>query len=308
MYGWRQRVLGGPDVLEWVEMPRPAPGPDRLLVRVLAAGVNPLDWQTRQGRTGSVPPPFTIGLDFAGVVAQVGAERRGFAVGDEVFGVAGPPHGSYAEYAVAGSTVLAIPAGMDPPHAAALPIAGLTAWQTLVELAQVGPGQRVLVHAAAGGIGHLAVQIAKSRGAYVIGTARADKHDFLAALGADEVIDYTAVAFEDAVANVDVVLDSMSYDYGPRSVGTLKPGGMLIDIHGPGPDRARVRALAAADSVRFVEFTVQPNPADLADMCALVTRGLLRVEIGRALALTEAPAALQLSENGRVQGKIVLAC
>jgi NADPH:quinone reductase-like Zn-dependent oxidoreductase len=320
--------------MQWLELEIPQPDPAQTLVRVVAAGVNPTDWKMRVGQAGGayptvgfagtghaggedsgvrhwghpagVLPPFTIGMDFSGVVAALGGERRDLRVGDEVLGVAGPPHGSYAQYALAGAAVVRKPVRIDYVHAAALPIAGLTAWQPLVELALVAAGQRVLVHAAAGGVGHLAVQIAKARGAYVVGTARADKHPLLTDLGADEMIDYTTTRFEDAVDNIDTVLDPVSYEYGPRSVAVLKPGGILIDTHGPGPDRAPVRAAAADADVRFVEFRVQPNPADLADLCALLNRGLLRVDVGQVLPLSEARYALRLSESGRVPGKIVL--
>src|SRR6185436_20651544 len=190
----RQLSLGGPEVLELAEVPRPQPGPTEVLVRVTAAGVNPVDWKVRAGGGFLGEPPFTVGWDVAGVVEGLGRGGTRFAPGDRVFGMPRFPHeaAAYADYVAAPARHFArAPASASDVEAAALPMAGLTAWQALVDTADVQPCQRVLVHAAAGGIGHLAVQIAKARGAYVIGTARAENHAFLAELGADEAIDYT---------------------------------------------------------------------------------------------------------------------
>jgi NADPH:quinone reductase-like Zn-dependent oxidoreductase len=191
-------------------------------------------------------------------------------------------------------------------HAAALPVAALTAWQSLVRTAEVRAGQRVLVHAAAGGVGHYAVQIAKARGAYVVGTARAGKHEFLRRLGADELIDYTTTDFTDAVADVDIVIDPLSDDYGLRSLQVLAPNGQLIDVRGTGPDRAAIIAAAAAQGVRYVRFGFQPAGADLAQIAELVTSGAVRVVVDTVLPLADAATAHRLSETGRTTGKIVL--
>ena len=190
----RQLSLGGPDVLELADVPRPEPGPTEVLVRVAAAGVNPVDWKVRARGGFLGEPPFTVGWDVAGVVEELGRGVTRFTPGDRVFGMPRFPReaAAYAEYVTAPSRQLArIPEGLGDVEAAALPLAGLTAWQALVETAGVGPKSRVLILAAAGGVGHLAVQIAKARGAYVIGTARPEKHAFLASLGADEAVDYT---------------------------------------------------------------------------------------------------------------------
>ena len=196
-------------------------------------------------------PPFTLGLDLSGVVAATGAQVTALRPGDEVYGVSFPPRGAYAEYVAVPAGALALkPPSIDHIHAAALPVAALTAWQPLMRAAALTAGQRVLIHAAAGGIGHLAVQIAKARGAHVTGTARMAKHEFLRTLGADEVIDYTTVDFSAAVRDIDVVLDPIGGDYGPRSLDTLRPGGTLIDVRGrarPGQLRVwRVLPLDAA--------------------------------------------------------------
>ncbi|WP_153535152.1 NADP-dependent oxidoreductase [Actinomadura macrotermitis] len=303
-----QRSYGGPEVLEVVETGRPEPGPGEVLVRVRAAGVNPADRRIRSGeirRFGE--PPFTLGLDLSGVVERVGAGVRRFRPGDAVFGNAFPPRGAYAEYAVtAEDRLAALPPHLDHVHAAALPTAGLTAWQPLTRVAPVAAGQRVLVHAAAGAVGHLAVQIAKARGAYVIGTARAAGHGLLRDLGADEAVDYTDTDFAEAVKDVDVVLDPIAGDYGPRSLRTLAPGGVLIDVRGSGPDRTAVRREAEARGLRFAEFGFTPSGADLAELAALAGDGRLRVAVGEVLPLARAAEAHELSASGRAEGKIVL--
>ncbi|MBO2458835.1 NADP-dependent oxidoreductase [Actinomadura violacea] len=300
-----QRAWGGPDVLEVAEVPRPEAGPGEVLVRVAAAGVNPADWKIRSGavrRFGE--PPFTLGLDVAGVVEAVGGGVSGFRPGDAVFGNTAPPDGSYAEFVAVPQERLAhVPDGLDLVHAAALPTAALTAWQPLVRVAGVSAGQRVLVHAAGGGVGHLAVQIAKARGAYVIGTARAAKHAFLRGLGADELVDYTVEDFAEAVRDVDVVLDPIAGDYGPRSLRTLKPGGLLVDVRGTGPDRTEVRRLADEAGLRFTGFGFAPSGADLAELAGAGVRAV----VDEVLPLEDAAKAHALSETGRVAGKIVLA-
>ncbi|MEU5028423.1 NADP-dependent oxidoreductase [Streptomyces milbemycinicus] len=302
-----QRVFGGPGVLEIIETERPEPGPGEVLVRVHAVGVNPADWK---GRSGLLPrmgkPPFTLGLDLSGVVETAGEGVTRFRPGDAVFAAVLPPR-AYAEYVTVSQEALApVPAGLDLVHAAALPTAALTAWQPLVRVAEVRAGQRVLVHAAAGGIGHLAVQIAKDRGAHVIGTARRAKHGFLQELGADELIDYTAADFVTAAAGVDAVLDTISGEYGLRSLDALAPGGVLIDIRGTGPDRDPIRAKAQELGRRYVEFGLTPSGGDLREIGALVERGALRVAVGEVLPLQEVAKAHELSESGRVTGKIVL--
>ncbi|MGI5240487.1 NADP-dependent oxidoreductase [Dactylosporangium sp. CA-139066] len=293
-----QERFGGPEVLHVVDIEPPSTAPGEVLVRVHAAGVNPADWKRRAGllrRFGE--PPFTVGLDFAGT-----------ADGTAVFGVVLPPRGTYAEFVAVPRVQLApAPEGLDPVHAAALPTTALTAWQALVRGAGLQRGQRVLVHAAAGGIGHLAVQIAKARGAYVIGTARRDKHDFVAGLGADEVVDYTAVDFTKAVQDVDVVLDPIAGDYGPRSLEVLSPDGILVDVRGTGPDRTAVRALAQERGLRYTQFGFTPSGEDLRKIAAMVESGTLGVAVDRVLPLEEAARAHELSESGPVRGKIVLA-
>ena len=303
-----QRSFGDPQVLEVIETDRPVPGPGEVLVRIHAAGVNPADWKRRSGllrRFGE--PPFTLGIDLAGVVVANGDQAGRFHAGDAVYGVALPPRGTYAEYAAVPEDSLApAPPSLDLVHAAALPTTGLTAWQSLVRVAGVRAGQRVLIHAAAGGIGHLAVQIAKQHGAYVIGTARKNNHGFLTDLGADELIDYTTTDFAAAAHDVDIVLDPISGDYGPRSLDTLVPDGVLLDVRGTGPDRTTVREMAQRRGLRYVEFGFTPDGTDLREITTLAERGALRVAVEHALPLEEAAKAHELGESGRARGKIVL--
>ncbi|WP_211339375.1 NADP-dependent oxidoreductase [Nocardia mexicana] len=299
-----QRTLGGPEVLEIVEAERPVPGPGEVLVRVRAVGVNPADRKVRSGFVRLFgDPPFTLGHEFSGEVAEASGT---FRPGDQVYGWVTPPHGAYADYVVAPeSSIAAKPSSIDHVSAAALPIAGLTAWQALVKVGEVRDGQRVLVHGAAGGVGHLAVQIAKSRGAHVIGTARAAKHDFLRELGADELIDHTTEDFT-RVRDVDLVLDTVSGDVGLRSLPTLRPGGVVIDVVGIGFDRTAVKEQAAASGVRFIEYNLEPTPDDLAALADAVDRDGLRPSVDRTLPLTEAAEAHELGESGKVRGKVVL--
>lgn len=222
-----QDVLGGPEVLKEVEIERPAPRPNEVLVRVRAAGVNPTDWKHRENGGFLGEPPFVLGWDLSGVVEAVGIGVAAFRPGDEVFGMLPYPfgHGSHAEYVIAPVRALTHkPSVIDHTEAGALPLVSLTAWQALTEHSDVRPGQRVLIHAAAGGVGHVAVQIAKARGAYVIGTASAGKHEFLRDLGADEVIDYRETDFTEAVKDVDVVLDTLGGETSVRSLRVLRPG------------------------------------------------------------------------------------
>jgi NADPH:quinone reductase-like Zn-dependent oxidoreductase len=306
----RQKVYGGPEVLELTEVERPEPLPTEVLVRVHAAGVNPVDAGTRAGRgmarLGAVgPPPFTVGWDVAGVVEAVGYGVTRFRPGDVVYGMPRFPRaaGAYAEYVTAPSRHLAAkPAELDDVHAAALPLGALTAWQALVDTARVEAGQRVLVHAAAGGVGHLAVQIAKARGAYVIGTASAANHELAREFGADELIDYTGVDFAEAVRGVDVVVNLVGGgDYGVRSLRTLRPGGLLVAVAGTSGVEE-----AAAHGVRCLALLVEPDRAGLEGITALVEAGLLRPRVEQVLPLEQAARAHALIETGHTRGKTVL--
>ncbi|WP_405656783.1 NADP-dependent oxidoreductase [Streptomyces sp. RK9] len=305
-----QDRAGAPDVLKVVETRRPEPGRGEILVRVQAAGVNPADWKTRARgmfATGATPP-FTLGFDVAGIVESVGPGVTIFHPGDAVFGMPRFPHpaGAYAEFVTAPARHFAPrPRGLDAVQAGALPLAGLTAWQALVDTAQVRPGQRVLIHAAAGGVGHLAVQIAKARGAHVIATASAAKHDLLRTLGADELIDYRTQDVADTVRDVDVVLDGVGGPNWTRSLRTLRPGGILISLVPP-DDTFPVQQAEEAGA-RAVFMLVEPDRQGLREIGALVEDGRLRVVVGTVLPLEQAAQAHALGETGRTTGKIVLA-
>ncbi|NUR69201.1 MAG: NADP-dependent oxidoreductase [Hamadaea sp.] len=287
------RSWGGPEVLDLAEVERPAPIATEILVRVRAASVNPTDWKSRKTGAGYWNDPAILGYDVSGVVEEVGFGVTLYQPGDEVFGMPWFPRqaGAYAEFVTAPARQFARkPSGLSHVEAAALPLAGLTAWQSLIETGGLRTGDRVLVHAAAGGVGHLAVQIAKARGAYVVGTASAAKHELVRRLGADEVIDYRSVDFADAVRDIDIVLDTVGGDYGPRSLRVLRPGGKLIRLTEPDEN-----------------FTlVEPDYAGLREIVALVEAGRLRPSVSTVLPLASAAQAHELSESGRVTGKIVL--
>ena len=209
----RIHAFGGPEMLQYEDARTPEPAADDMLIRVRAAGVNPVDWKIREGYFGKSPLPAILGRDFSGTVEALGQNVRGFRVGDEVFGEAASGSGTYAEFTLAKPSQSARkPRSLDHVQAAALPVASLTAWQALFDTAGLRASQRVLIHAAAGGVGGFAVQFAKLEGAYVIGTASAQNAAYARELGADEVIDYRATRFEDVVRDVDVVFDAIGGD------------------------------------------------------------------------------------------------
>jgi NADPH:quinone reductase-like Zn-dependent oxidoreductase len=295
---------GGPEVLRYEDVPRPVPGEGEVLVRVAAAAVNPLDWKVRSGRSPLWPPhtfPLILGFDVAGVVEAVGTGVTGFAVGDEVFG--SPDMGGYAEYAIVPAARLAHkPHTLDAVQAAALPVAGLTAWQALFDTAHLQAGQTILIHGAAGGVGHLAVQLAKWRGAAVIGTASSRNLDFLHRLGADEVVDYTTTRFEEVAHAVDVVLDIVGGETFRRSWAVLRPGGILVSLNTPPSFEP-----AAAQGVQLCELGVELEAeSELAELARLADAGHIKPEIATVLPLADVRQAHVLSESRHVRGKIVL--
>ncbi|WP_084599025.1 nuclear transport factor 2 family protein [Actinoplanes subtropicus] len=305
-----QDTYGSPEVLKEIELPRPEPGPSEILVAVRAAGVNPTDWKNRAQVTTIERLPLVLGWDVSGVVEAVGLGVTLFKPGDEVFGMLPYPHGvgAHAEYVIGPArSFVGKPDGVDHIQAGALPLAALTAYQALVDTADVQPGQRVLIHAAAGGVGHLAVQIAKSRGAYVIGTASPGKHDFLRSLGADELIDYHTADFTEVLTDVDVVLDPISMDSAARarSLAVLRPGGTLVSIL-PVPVEADELAKIAELGIRYEALLVEADQAGMQAIAALVEAGDLRAHVEAVFPLAEAAKAHALGETGRTTGKIVL--
>lgn len=304
---------GGPEVLRLREAARPTPIPTEVLVRTRAAGVNPVDWKSRQGggMAGLLGEmPHVLGWDVSGVVEEVGFGVTTLRVGDEVYGMPRFPRaaGGYGEYVTAPSRQLALkPASLDHVQAAALPLAVLTAWQILVDTAHVGAGDRVLVHAAGGGVGHLAVQIAKHLGAHVIGTASSSHHERLRALGIDEVVDRRAQRFEDVVDGVDVVVDLVGDEhdgYSTRSLRTLRLGGLLVAV--PGGASPELGAAAGAAGVRVSPFLVEPDGAALTTIASLVDAGRITVDVQQVYPLADAAKAHADGEGGAVHGKLVL--
>jgi NADPH:quinone reductase-like Zn-dependent oxidoreductase len=300
-----QHSFGGPEVLEVVEADRPSPGPGEVLVRVRAVSLNPVDAFVR---TGGLPllgePPFRIGWDVSGVVEAAGPEAR-FEVGEEVYGMPGFPSAEvgYSEYVTASASELARkPASLSHEEAAAIPLVGLTAWQGLVQAADLSAGQRVLISRAAGGVGHLAVQIAKVRGAHVIALASEPKHEFVRSLGADEVIDYRSVDYAEVLGDLDVVLDATAD--GDRSLRVLRPGGVLVTIlqH---RDTELARRVEEAGR-RFAGVGVVPDGAALETIAGLVDAGKIRPHVSTVLPLAEVVKAHELLDEGSTVGKIVL--
>jgi NADPH:quinone reductase-like Zn-dependent oxidoreductase len=292
-----QDELGGPEVLKLVTLPIPEPGVSEILIRVHAAGVNPIDGAQRQTGAFVGEPPFVLGWDVCGAVEAVGPGVTLYTPGDVVFGLLPFPqgHGAYAEYVV-GPTRAFVPKPdrLDHVHAAAIPMVGLTAWQALVDTAGVGEGSRVLIDAAAGGIGHLAVQIAKARGAYVTALASAAKLDFVRSLGADEVIDYNSTDFTEVVRDQDVVLDIVGGDYPARALDVLKPGGILVSTQPS--SLAPVAEAAAERGIRVAGVIVEADEVGMAALADLAATGKLAPTIAATFPLEEAAAASAMAD------------
>jgi NADPH:quinone reductase-like Zn-dependent oxidoreductase len=301
--------MGGPEQLRKVELDRPVLLPTEVLVRVKAAGVNPVDVFTREGKAymRALSLPHIPGWDIAGVVEAIGYGVTRFKVGDEVFGMPWFPRAAsaYAEYTVAPSRHLAHkPSHIDFTDAAALPLAGLTAWQTLVDVANVSAGTRVLINGGAGGVGHLAIQIAKSLGAYVIATARPEKHAFCTQLGADEVIDYTRAPVQSVVSGVDVVLELIGGETCLAMLRTLRRGGLLVSAQAAWAPS--LFAEAESLGVRASGYLVEPDARGLEALAALINTGELKPHVQKVLPLEDAAEAQQLVASRRVAGKVVL--
>jgi NADPH:quinone reductase-like Zn-dependent oxidoreductase len=303
------REFGPPDVLQVEEVPEPEPIPTEVKVRVHAAGVNPVDFKTRAGKgmAGVMgEPPLVLGWDVSGTVVEVGAGVTRFRVGDTVFGMPRFPReaGAYADYVTAPSRHFAAKPGvLSHEEAAALPLAGLTAWQIVVDAIQLQEGDDLLIHGAAGGVGHLAVQIAKARGASVVGTARSEQEAWLIGLGADRVIDYRSERFQDQLADLDAVIDFTGTN-GEGSLEVLRPGGILVSV--PSGTSAELAAKATEAKRRVTGFLVEPDPVGLAGLEELVEAGRLRVHVDRLFDLAEAAAAHRCAEDHHGGGKIVL--
>jgi NADPH:quinone reductase-like Zn-dependent oxidoreductase len=319
----------GKNGLRAAQVPDPTIGPRDVLVRVSAASINPLDKMVRNGEFKHLlryKRPFVLGHDLAGVVTRVGAEVRDYKVGDEVYA---RPHdlriGAFAEYIAVDHADIALkPKSLTMEESAAIPLVALAAWQALVELAQIKSGQKVLIHAGAGGLGSTVIQLAKHLGAYVATTANGKDAEKLRGLGADEVIDYTKTNFAESLSGYDVVLDSLGGDNLAKSLTVLKPGGLLISVVGP-PDAAfavqvgqpllkpvmallsrKVRAQARKLGVRYSFFFMRADGAQLKTLAALYDTGTLRPILDRTFPFDETLDAIAYVEQGRAKGKVVV--
>jgi NADPH:quinone reductase-like Zn-dependent oxidoreductase len=297
---------GGPEVLKYEDAPRPQPQAGEVLVRVHAAGVNPIDWKVREGDMKELWPhtfPLILGWDLSGVVEELGPGVSQFKVDDEIYGLPDPTRGgAYADYIVVRESELALkPKSLHHIRAGAVPLAALTAWQSLFDGAQLQSGQRVLIQAGSGGVGHFAVQLAKWKGAYVFATASTKNQDLLRKLGVDEPIDYTQQRFEDVARNVDAVFDTIGGETQERSWQVLKKGGALLSVvQPPAPEKAKKLGIRAA----FVAS--HPNGEQLGEITKIIDSGKLAPVIDRILPLSEARRAHELSQSGHTHGKIVL--
>lgn len=302
----RIHQFGGAEVLRYEDAPRPVAGPNEVLIRVHAAGVNPVDWKIREGRLqGRITHhlPLTLGWDVAGVIEQLGPGVTQFNIGDAVY--ARPDlarDGAYAEYiAVRASEIALKPETLDFIHAAAVPLSALTAWQSLFDAGNLQQGQKILIHAGAGGVGHYAVQFARWKGAHVVTTASARNAGFVRSLGADEVIDYTATRFEDAVRDADMVFDTVGGEVQTRSWQVLKHGGILVSILA-----LTVPGEAGQRGWRSAYVFVQPNAVQLARIAGLIDAGKVKPVVENVFPLHEAAKAHDAVQGGHTRGKVVL--
>jgi NADPH:quinone reductase-like Zn-dependent oxidoreductase len=301
----RMHTQGGPELLAYEDAPKPALHPGDALVRVIATSITKteLTWdETYRDCDGRPRIPTTPGHEFAGIVDALAPEAAGVRVGDAVYALSSfCRNGSAAEFiAIRAADLAPKPHSLNFEQAAAVPLAGLTAWQALIDHAQIEKGERVLIHGGAGGVGTYAVQLASWKGAEVIATASTRDQDFLGELGASEVIDYTHEPFEEKVKDVDVVLDTVGGETQQRSWGVLRRGGILISIVSP------VAAEKAASLLRGAFFIVEPNRAQLIQLGELIDEGTLRVVVGAVLPLARAREAFEQGSVGHKRGKIVL--
>ena len=303
----RFHSYGGPDVLVYEDAPKPEPAAGEVLVKVHATSVNPIDWKVRAGHMKSFrdyPLPFILGWDVSGVVESVGSGVTGFKPGDEVYGRPDlARNGAYAEYVVVKESEIARkPKNLDHIHSAAIPLVGLTAWQALFDAAGLTAGQKVLIQAAAGGVGHMAVQFAKIKELYVAGTASGRNQEYLKQLGCDLPINYETTRFEDVVHDYDAVVESMGGEVRNRSWKVLKEGGILVALIGPPPSEED----AKAHGVRAAIIWGQAKSNQLTEIARLADSGKVKPEIAAVFPLRDAAKAHQMSETEHVRGKIVL--
>jgi NADPH:quinone reductase-like Zn-dependent oxidoreductase len=301
----RIHSFGGPEVLTIDQLPVPKPGSGEMLVKVMAASVNPVDYKIRRGNYPAVRSdklPYTLGRDIAGIVESGGAGVGSFKKGDAIYAMLDIDRGAFSEYVIVKESEAAPqPKPLDAAAAAAVPLAGLTAWQGLFRHGGVTAGQRVLIHAGSGGVGHFAIQFAKAKGAHVITTVSEQHVSFVRELGADEVIDYKKQRFEEVVHDVDMVFDLIAGETQERSWAVLKRGGVLVStLAEPSQEKAKQHG------VRALRYTVQPSGAELAEIGRLIDAGKVKPKVTRVFRLAQAVEAEQLVEDGHTEGKVVL--
>jgi len=297
---------GKPDVLKYEDAPLPEPKENQILVRVIAAGVNPVDGAARSEKYAKffgIRLPFIPGYDIAGVVEKTGGKVTKFKAGDSVYAYIGLGEGGgYAQYAVVTEEEAAPkPKSLTYESAAAVPVVALTAWQALIDTANLSAGQTVLIHGGSGGVGSFAIQIAKARGAKVIATASTANQDFLKQLGAEVAIDYTKQKFEEVAKSVDVVLDSVGKDTLVRSYGIVKKGGFVVTLVARIDD-----AELTKHGIRGASLSVKPDSNELAEIGKLIDEGKIKVVVSQTFPLSEAMKAQEQVATGHTRGKIVL--
>jgi NADPH:quinone reductase-like Zn-dependent oxidoreductase len=296
---------GGPEVFKYEDVPRPEPTDDEVLVRVMAAGVNPVDAYVRRGMLAKrgLKPPLIIGYDIAGIVEKAGAKITKFKPGDAVYAYLPVSRGGgYAGFAIAKEDEMSLkPRNVDFEKAAAVPLAATTAWQALIDAAKLDKGQTVLIHGGSGGVGSFAVQIAKTRGAKVIATGSTANQDLLKQLGVDQLIDYTTTKFEQVVKDVDVVLNCVRADTLPPSYGVVKKGGIIASITGE-PDAAE----CAKRGIRCSNVMAHPDAALLEELTKLIEANKITPIVSQTFPLSEVAKAHRQIETRHTRGKIVL--
>lgn len=296
------KEYGDESVLNYTDVVRPEPKADEILVKIHAASVNPVDWKIRDGKGEKfgMKLPLILGADFAGTVEKIGTEIKKFKKKDEVYGKI--LIGCYAEYVIVKENELSEkPKNLDYKEASSVPMGALTSWQAIFETAKLKSGQKILIHAASGGVGSMAVQLAKAKGAYVIGTASASNKDFVKDLGADEFIDYTSNNFEEVVNNVDVVYDTIGGDTQKRSFQVLKEGGYLVSLV-QDPSEELLKKYKVEGKV----IASVANPKQLEKITQLIEEKKVKAHLEKVFPLSEAKKAQKLSKNGHVRGKIIL--
>ncbi|AKB35302.1 Bifunctional protein: zinc-containing alcohol dehydrogenase [Methanosarcina siciliae C2J] len=298
----RIHEFGGTEVMKYEDIPQPQPGPGEIRIRIIAAGINPMDWKIRSGMVGEMPLPMIMGLDVAGIVDDQGPGEVSFRPGEEVFAKVSIGQGGYAEYTVVNSAQVARkPKSIGFVESAAIPTAGLAAWQSIFDIAGLEKGQSILIHGAAGGVGSFAVQFARWKGAYVIGTASEKNEQFLKSIGADKFIDYKKQRFENVAGKVDVVLDTIGGDTFERSWGVLKPGGFLVSTVARIPE-----GVPEKYGVRAQTLMTRTDGEELAQIAAIIDEQPVKPVVTTVLPLSEAQKAHEMSETHHTRGKIVL--